>query len=152
MTRIAFDTNILAYMAGVRRDAADNNKITQARSLLGRFSTDLSLMAPAQAVGELFAVLVRAGRQPGSAREIVLQYMELFDIVPTDNRILTASFDLVVTHRFQSWDAIILTAAAQSECRFLLSEDMQDGFVHRGTTIVDPLSHSPHPELGALLK
>jgi len=36
-------------------------------------------------------------------------------------------------------------------CGLLLSEDMQDGFVHRGATVVNPLLDTPHPKLAVLL-
>jgi predicted nucleic acid-binding protein len=55
-------------------------------------------------------------------------------------------------YRFsQFWDAMILSAAADAGCTLLLSEDMQNGFVARGVTVVNPLADAPHPRLAGLL-
>ncbi|MFC4595547.1 hypothetical protein, partial [Sphingobium tyrosinilyticum] len=61
MTRVALDTNILAYLAGVSRDARDHAKIGQIRDLIARLGSGVSLLAPAQTLGELFVVLRRGG-------------------------------------------------------------------------------------------
>ncbi|HJQ16060.1 MAG TPA: hypothetical protein VJ859_03585 [Allosphingosinicella sp.] len=59
--------------------------------------------------------------------------------------------DLAVDHKLQFWDALIVTAAADAGCTFLLSEDMQDKFIARGLTIVDPLAADVHPRFASLL-
>jgi predicted nucleic acid-binding protein len=45
----------------------------------------------------------------------------------------------------------MLSAAAQYQCRLLLSEDMHDGFTWAGTTVVNPYSESTNPLLQTLL-
>ena len=62
-----------------------------------------------------------------------------------------AALDLVIEHRLQFWDALIVNAAAEAGCTLLLSEDMQDGFMIRGVTIVNPLADKPHEKLARLL-
>jgi hypothetical protein len=44
-----------------------------------------------------------------------------------------------------------MSAAADARCRLLLSEDLQDGFTWTGVTVVNPLAHSTHPLLRALI-
>jgi predicted nucleic acid-binding protein len=53
------------------------------------------------------------------------------------------AIEIATTHRFSFRDGAMLAAAAQSNCRVLLSEDMQHGFTWRGVTIRDP-HESPH--------
>ena len=45
----------------------------------------------------------------------------------------------------------MISVAAESACRLLLSEDMQEGFTWRGVTIVNPFAENTHPLLAALL-
>jgi predicted nucleic acid-binding protein len=45
-----------------------------------------------------------------------------------------------------------VTAAVDAGCALLISEDMQDGFVTRGLTIVDPFASTLHPKLAAMLE
>lgn len=151
MTRVALDSNILAYLAGVSRSAQDEAKIVRIRELIGRLGNNASLIAPTQTLGELFVVLRRGGASAQEARAILLEFSEAFGTSASETRTALAAADLVVDHKLQFWDALIVTAAAEAGCTFLLSEDMQDGFVTRGLTIVDPLREDTHPKLAALL-
>ncbi len=152
MTRVALDTNILAYLAGVSRDARDDAKINRARDLISRLGDKVSLVAPAQTLGELFVVLRRSGASAGEARAILVEFSEAFATSASEIRTALAAADLVVDHQLQFWDALIVTAAAEAGCSLLLSEDMQDGFVARGLTLVNPLADKLHPKLKALLE
>lgn len=60
MTRVALDSNILAYLAGVSRSAEDEPKIVRVRELIGRLGNNASLIAPTQTLGD-----VNGGRIPG---------------------------------------------------------------------------------------
>ena len=82
----------------------------------------------------------------------MLEFGEALGGAGSDARTIAAAADLVVDHRLQFWDALIVTAAAEAGCSLLLSEDMQHGFVVRGITIVDPLRSEPHPKLARLLQ
>ena len=46
---------------------------------------------------------------------------------------------------------MILSAAAQSGCRLLLSEDLQEGFTWAGVTVVNPFASPQHSLLQAIL-
>jgi predicted nucleic acid-binding protein len=151
MTRVALDSNILVYLAGVSRTSADDPKVEKVRELVARLSSLVSLVAPAQTLGELFVVLRRSGASAPEAREILLEFSEAFGTAATEARTMAAATDLVVDHKLQFWDALIVTAAADAGCLVLLSEDMQDGFVTRGMTISNPLAGQLHPKLLALV-
>ncbi|MFC4595878.1 PIN domain-containing protein [Sphingobium tyrosinilyticum] len=152
MTRVALDTNILAYLAGVSRDARDDAKIDQIRDLIARLGSGVSLLAPAQTLGELFVVLRRGGASADEARAVLIEFAQAFGSSASEPKTILAAADLVVDHKLQFWDALILTAAADAGCTLLLSEDMQDGFVTRGLTVVNPLRDSLNTKLAALLE
>jgi len=152
MTRIALDSNILAYLAGVSRHADDDAKILTIRNLIGRLGNAASLIAPAQTLGELFVVLRRSGASASDARAILLEFSGAFGSSASEVKTALAAADLVVDHKLQFWDALIVTASAEASCSLLLSEDMQHGFVTRGLTIVNPLEAVMHPKLATLLE
>lgn len=152
MTRVALDTNILAYLAGVSRDARDDAKIDQIRNLIARLSSVVSLIAPAQTLGELFVVLRRGGASADEARAVLIEFAQAFGSSASEPKTIVAAADLVVDHKLQFWDALILTAAADAGCTLLLSEDMQDRFVTRGLTVVNPLRDSLNTKLATLLE
>lgn len=144
--RVALDTNILAYAEGVNGLAMKRAALALVDKLPQR-----AVVLPVQVLGELFQVLVRkAGRSPKDARSAILGWRNAFALMETSPATLLAAADLAV-NQFSIWDAIILCAAAEADCRLLLSEDMQDGFVWKGITVVNPFAKSRHPLLQALL-
>lgn len=62
-----------------------------------------------------------------------------------------AALDLAVDHQLQFWDSLILAIAARARCRVLLSEDMQQGFIWGGVTVVNPYFEAPYPLLEQFL-
>jgi predicted nucleic acid-binding protein len=146
--KVALDTNVLAYAEGVNgvamRDAA--------LSLLERLPDD-GAVVPVQVLCELFNVLVRkAGRAPLGAREAILGWHDAYTTVETSVPVMLSAADLATDHRLGIWDSIILSAAAAAECRLLLSEDLQDGFVWRGVTVANPFAARLNPLLATLLE
>ena len=144
--RVALDTNALAYAEGVNGIAMKKTAL----ELLDKIPQNLVVL-PVQALGELFQLLVRkAGRSPAEARQAILGWRNAYALVETSPEVLLAALDLTV-RQFSIWDAVILCAAAEADCHLLLSEDMQDGFVWRGVTVVNPFAKPKHPLLDALL-
>lgn len=146
--KVALDTNILAYAEGV--DDAD--MMAKALKLLRRIPRQ-NLVLPVQVLGELFLVLLGKGkRPPEEARSIVVNWRNAAPtLVDTTAEIMMAAMDLVVSHRLSIWDSVVLSAAGDAGCSLLLSEHMQDGFVWRGVTVVNPFAASPQPLLSAML-
>ncbi|MEA3037054.1 MAG: hypothetical protein QOH04_2831 [Sphingomonadales bacterium] len=151
MTRVALDSNILVYLVGISRTADDDPKIERVRTLVEALGEKASLVAPVQALGELVVVLRRSGASAEEARALLIDIAEGVNVAPSELRTALSAADLAVDHKLQFWDAMILSAAVDAGCTLLLSEDMQNGFVARGVTVVNPLADAPHPRLAALL-
>jgi predicted nucleic acid-binding protein len=144
---VALDTNILAYAEGT------NGPVKQqiALALIEGLSPD-STFLPVHTLGELYNVLVRkAGRPALDARQAILGWGDAFPLIESSSSVILSALDLAVHHRFGIWDAMILSAAADAECRLLLSEDLQGGFTWSGVTVVNPFSRERHPLLDASL-
>ena len=137
----AFDTNILAYAAGLRRVAADEAKIARAGLLIEPLLVEGELVVPAQVQAEMHNLLRRkAGLSPSDAAAKVAKYSSGATTVPTDPSVLAEAFELAERHGLQTYDAIILAAAAQGGCDILYSEDMQHGFEWNGVMVVNPFA------------
>jgi predicted nucleic acid-binding protein len=149
--RVALDTNILVYLAGIGDSAAEKAKTAAAIELVQSLAQSVTIVVPVQAMGELFVVLRRNGLTAAEARTLVLEFAEGAANPPSSTAAMLAAFDLATDHRMQLWDALILCAAAEAGCSILLSEDMQDGFVARGVTVINPLAERLNPKLAALL-
>ncbi len=132
--KTALDTNLLAYAEGL--DGAER-QAAAVDIIAGLHDPDIVL--PAQVLGELFAVLTRKGRRSAEhARRSVLNWMDIYPVVETTAATLLDAMELAQAHRLSFWDSVILAAAAQAECRVLLSEDMHHGFIWRGVEIRNP--------------
>lgn len=144
--RAAIDTNILAYAEGIGDTARRDSSL----ELLAQLPVG-SVLLPAQTLGELFRVLTgKAKCPPDAARTRIQQWADSFDVVDSSWSAFQAAFDLTVDHNLQIWDALILAVTAENRCRVLLSEDMQDGFIWRGVTVVNPYRMPIHPLLASL--
>ena len=145
--RVALDTNVLVYAAGVN----GLQRKMAALGLLRKLSVEDTVL-PAQTLGELYNVLVRkAAQSRAEARLTVLGWIDAFPVAETSPAVVAAAIGLATDHRLGIWDAVILAASAQAGCRLLLSEDLQDGFTWSGLTVTNPFSSSPHTLLAALL-
>ena len=137
----AFDTNILAYAAGLRQVDADDAKIAQTGLLIEPLLVEGELVIPAQVQAELHYLLRRkAGLSPSAAATKVARYSTGATTIPTDDAVLAEAFELAKRHGLQTYDAIILAAAAQGGCDILYSEDMQHGFEWNGVMVVNPFA------------
>lgn len=134
--RLALDTNVLAYAEGVNGE--DRRAI--ALDILRGFD-GADVLVPAQALGELFVVLTRkARREPADARTAVLAWSDSYPVIGTTPAVMVEAMEIATTHRLALWDSVMLAAAAQADCRMLLSDDMQHGFTWRGVTVHNPFA------------
>jgi predicted nucleic acid-binding protein len=133
--RLALDSNLLIYAAGVNGLARKADTL----AILEGLVEDTEVLIPAQALGELFTVLVRkGGLERTEARAIALDWAKTHDVIHTTAEVMRDAIDLASAHRLQVWDAVMLAAAAAADCTLLLSEDFQDGFAWRGVTVRNP--------------
>ncbi|MBN2569267.1 MAG: PIN domain-containing protein [Deltaproteobacteria bacterium] len=146
--RVALDTNIMAYAEGV----GDEVRCVGAIRLIEQLPAELVLL-PAQALGELFRVLTgKANRRAEAAREAIMTWADSFEVADSSWSAFQAAIDLAIDHRLQIWDALIMAVAAENNCRILLSEDLQRGFIWRGVTVVNPFAEPSSPLLNNILQ
>jgi len=146
--RIALDTNVLAYAAGV--NGAERQRA--ALELLDKLS-EAETFLPVQALGELFRVLVRKAKiSPRLARTTIIRYRDTYPLVEISSGVFLSATDLAVDHKIGIWDAVMFAAAAEAGCRLLLSEDLQEGFTWGGVTVANPFAASVHPLLAKTLE
>lgn len=137
--RYALDTNFMVYFEGYGDDA---RRLKAEQVLEGLGSGDVAISV--QALSELFNVLTRKAKWPAAkARAAVLTWIDTYEAIETTPETLLDAMELAHTHQLAIWDAVILAGAAQAGCRVLLSEDMQHGFIWRGTTVRNPFRPDP---------
>jgi predicted nucleic acid-binding protein len=146
--RVGFDTNILIYAEGFN----DLPRVKRARQIRETLGED-QILLPSQVIGELFNALTRKLGVPRvRARVICLEWRATTGFRLVDAACWDGALELAASHGLQFWDALILATAAEAGCALLLSEDMQDGFVHRGVTVANPFAATLHPLLADALQ
>jgi predicted nucleic acid-binding protein len=150
LIRIAFDTNILVYLANTSATAVDAVKTVKLLDMMERLEGQADLVVPVQALGELNTVL-RRNRVTSERSSLILeQWIASSENPPSTMSTLRIALDLSRRHRLQFWDSLVVAAASEAGCLLLLSEDMPNGFTVRGLTVVNPLIDKPHRALAWL--
>ncbi len=144
--RAALDTNVLVYAEGLNGE----DKKATALDLIRRLPNGNAVVS-AQVLGELFSVLIRKSQKStNEARAAVLRWHDAFPVSPISAATVLSAVDLAIDHRLGIWDAVILSASADADCRVLLTEDLHEGFTWRGVTVINPFASRPHPLMAAL--
>ena len=145
--RVSLDTNILIY--AVDRSAGERHRI--ARSLLTRAGGGRGVLTQ-QVIGEFLNV----GRKTAQLdqrllRRIAAGLCGVFPILPTRRETLFDAFDLAERHVLQFWDAVIVAVCGTNDVTALLTEDMNDGQVVAGVTILNPFRADNEARITSLL-
>ena len=97
---------------------------------------------PGKVIKEFSNVLLRkTSISLQSIQEIISEIIGITDIVSEDIELIFASFDIHKRYGFSFYDSLIISAAINSKCQVLLSEDIQDRQIINGKlTIINPFS------------
>jgi predicted nucleic acid-binding protein len=132
---ISLDTNILVY--------ATDRKNAGARHALARRIVDaaknVKIGLAEQVLVEFINVAVRKTRLPLNQ---VAPYVDAFSrdfplLLPSRDTVAQV-LALLFRHNLSVWDAHILAVCSSNGCNHLLSEDLQDGSLYGGVTVVNP--------------
>ncbi len=132
--RSFFDSNVLMYLD----DVSNSVKQRQAYELFGKHLRDRSGYISLQVLQEYFVAATRKLRvAPEIARRKVELFAALHVVSPSLEDVL-ASIDIHRVTKVSFWDGLILRAAQKAGCKVLYTEDMQNGRMFDGLSIVNP--------------
>ncbi|MBI4544098.1 MAG: PIN domain-containing protein [Gemmatimonadetes bacterium] len=139
------DTNVLVYV----RDRTDEEKQRRAaewvallwESRLGRLSV--------QVLQEYYVTITTRLEPPRTTEEARDDVIALSAWKPAviDLGLVERAWTLQDRFGFSWWDSLIVAAAVSGGCRYLLTEDLQDGQVVDRLTIMSPFAHEPESVL-----
>jgi predicted nucleic acid-binding protein len=133
------DTNILVYA----RDESESEKQPQARAWLEFLWKTHQGRVSMQVVQEYYQVMARRLR-PGLQRAIAqedIRDLMIWRPILIDRQVVEQAWVAEDHFQLSWWDALIVGAARQLGCRYLLTEDLQDGRDLNGLTVVDPFNN-----------
>lgn len=137
MTGRAFvDTNLLVYA----RDSSERDKQPKALEWITHLWRDRSGTLSVQVLLEFYVTVTRKlkpGMDPHMAREDVRSFVS-WRPMPTTPAVVEAAWLLEDRFELTWWDALIVSAAQTCRCRYLLTEDLQDGCEFGEVEVVNP--------------
>lgn len=134
------DTNVLLYA----QDPRDPDKRGRAETWLAWCWNFRRAHISTQVLNELYANLRRVAPQlpVEAARSLVRRY-RAWNPWTVDDATVDIAWHLQDDHSLSYWDALMLAAARQQGCRFLLTEDLQHDQEIDGIRIIDPFLVGP---------
>lgn len=145
---IALDTNILIY-ADTPHDSPGRH--SEASALIDKLATGEHFV-PIQVLSEFLSV---CRKKRVIDLELAIRRVEtyacVFETPATTLSDLTDAAQLLSRFTLQYFDALIISVAARAGATMLLSEDMHDGLVIDGLTIVNPFAAGNDAIIAAVL-
>jgi predicted nucleic acid-binding protein len=141
MTAVFVDTDVLLY----GEDGAQAMKQAQALAWLGELWKRRCGRLSTQVLNEFYASATRRAKPPmpaADARAEVRRYQH-WQPWQVDHATVEAAWAIESRFGLAYWDALVVAAAQQMNCRFLLSEDMKHGQQIDGVQIIDPFRVGP---------
>ena len=136
------DTNVLIYSV----DTATEKYSTAREWMTVLWSSGRGRLSW-QVLNEFYYNAVRKVQMPSEeARQVVLA-LAFWRPVDMSTSLLERAWHWADQANLSHWDALIVAAAEVSGCRWLLTEDLQDGRIFGSIQVVDPFRIAPE-ELG----
>ena len=75
---------------------------------------------------------------PAARAQTLVRLFLVWNPRPEDAEFFEVAWDIEARFKLSWWDSMILAAAHLSECRFLLTEDLQDRIELNNVTVINP--------------
>ncbi len=137
--RIFVDSNVFLYAA----EEASVLKSEKAAAWLRHLLRTGDGVANLQVMNEIANVLIKRGEMKPEAVFLIIDgYMQFGSSALTHETVAAARL-LHFEVGYSWWDCLLLASAIELQCRYFLTEDLQDNHKIRGLTIISPFRHSP---------
>jgi predicted nucleic acid-binding protein len=139
--RFFVDTNVLVYT----RDASDPEKQHKAMKWMTRLWKDKSGRLSFQVLQE-FYITVTHRLQPGLPVDIArtdVRSLMSWQPVSSSDSVLERAWAIQDRYGLSWWDALIVSAAQTAECKYLLTEDLQENQHLGAVKVVNPFQADP---------
>ena len=139
--KVFVDTNVLVYS----RDASEPQKNKQAIAWMSSLWNTRAGRLSYQVLQE-FYITVTEKLDPGLDRESARK--EIRSLLPwrplsVDNRVFDGAWHIQDRFGLSWWDALIVSAALVADCRYLLTEDLQDSQMFGNLRVINPFNTEP---------
>jgi predicted nucleic acid-binding protein len=132
------DSNIWIYAFIITQDS---DKTAAAQQLL---KTQKTIFLSTQVINEVcINLLKKANFTESEILNLIDDFYAQYGVVVLEHGVLRNASSLRERYPLSFWDSLILASALACDAEVLYSEDMQDGLVVEGITIINPLKTLP---------
>lgn len=135
------DTNVLVYV----RDRTEPEKQRRAADWMAALWESRKGRIGFQVLHEYYVTATRKldpPRAPADVREDI-EALRAWHPLPVDFGTIEGAWRIEDRYGLAWWDALIVSAALESGCAFLLTEDLQDQQTLDGLTVLNPFRQPP---------
>ncbi|KHD06880.1 twitching motility protein PilT [Candidatus Thiomargarita nelsonii] len=133
------DANVLIY----RRDSSEPVKQQKATAWIDFLWQSKQGHLSVQVLNEFYVIVTRK-LKPGMDIEAArADVRALMMWQPIDTVVVEKAWIIQDRFLFSWWDSLIVAAAQVAQCRYLLTEDLQDGQELDSVIVVNPFIHTP---------
>lgn len=137
---VFIDTNVLLYI----HDQRNPEKGRQSRIWLTTLGAKGQARTNLQSLSEMTHVLLRKKWLDGANTVYaVVDEFAILGSTPVTTVEVSRARQIHTSTGYAWWDCLLLASALELGCKYFLSEDLKDGQVIEGLTIIDPFAHSP---------
>lgn len=139
--QIFVDTNVLVYAL----DNGKSNKQERAATWIDALWDTRRGRLSFQVLQEFYITVTRK-LKPGMVHDLArarVRDLTVWRPLTIGSTVVEGAWAVQDRFAVSWWDALIVSAAQVSGCRFLLTEDLQDGQDLDGTQVVNPFTHLP---------
>ncbi len=123
--RVFIDTNIFVYAFLDTDNEPGNIKHQKSVNLLKKIVAVTVPIISTQVLTEYYSVLVKNKINDNIIQQSAKELADCVNIVPLTKETVIESYVIKNRYGFSHWDSLIVTAALNSHCTELYSEDMQ---------------------------
>lgn len=135
--KVFFDSNILIYFA----DNRDKRKQKIADKLVKTASENENGIISTQSLQEFYSATTRKQLcTSNQAKEYARNFSESFNVYQVDLELIFKAIDISIKNKISFWDSLIVSAAEESGCVIVYSEDLNDGQIINGVRVVNPFA------------
>ena len=139
--RVFVDTNVLVYS----RDASEPDKQQQAMVWMAHLWKSQTGRLSIQVLIEFYSTVtnkLKPGMDIQSARDDVRSFF-VWRPIPVNADVVQGAWFIQDRFKFTWWDSLIVSAAQIGDCRYLLTEDLQENQMFGDVRVINPFHHSP---------
>ena len=134
------DTSVVVYAY----DEGEPAKRAVAQGLLKGCILEDTGMLSAQVLGEFYVAVTRRIATPMSPAEAqrVVEQLQHLPVLLIDSALARRAMETSDRYQIASWDGLIVAAAERGKCSRILSEDLSEGQIYHGVTVMKPFSEA----------